>query len=317
MAEVSWSVSRNQILGTCERRYYFQYVAKARINSRDGLLKEIAYLKKLKSIAAWQGDIFHQLVASWVRGCISNNKISESALKDTATQLIEKGWFESEQNSLQKFSSKSTRLFEHEYGISFSDDKLSEITERELSWISEFFRWQDSNGLVESLKSSYNVWVEPPIFGLNVTGFKIESTQVIVKVDLATISKEGIFEIWDWKTGKVPQENPYRLDPGSLQVNVYQLWPNLTLNVPLENIHANLVYVSASPIINLTKSIDADIREYTLSLVRKSIEQVKRLSTEYDRENLSLQDFDYAPNSALCRFCSFKRLCTRFIEGGY
>ena len=50
----TWSVSRDQQLQSCERKYFFQYVAEARINSPDPWLRGIALLKKLK---AWDDEM--------------------------------------------------------------------------------------------------------------------------------------------------------------------------------------------------------------------------------------------------------------------
>ena len=71
----NWSVSRAQVLNTCERQYYFDYLAPARINSRDTTLKEIAFLKKLTNIPMWQGNIFHSVVANSLKRILRRDSL--------------------------------------------------------------------------------------------------------------------------------------------------------------------------------------------------------------------------------------------------
>lgn len=61
----TWSISRDQTLRACERRYYFQYLAPAKLNSRSALFQEVALLKRIKNIPMWQGELFHSLAADY------------------------------------------------------------------------------------------------------------------------------------------------------------------------------------------------------------------------------------------------------------
>jgi hypothetical protein len=81
--QLSWSVSRDQTLHNCERCYYFQYLAEAKINSRDQTLREIALLKKLKNIPMWQGDAFHAAIADYLRDLKSGKQPSLDQLIDS------------------------------------------------------------------------------------------------------------------------------------------------------------------------------------------------------------------------------------------
>ena len=53
----TWSVSRDQQLQSCERKYFFQYVAEAKINSPDPWLRGIALLKKLAEAQQKDGHL--------------------------------------------------------------------------------------------------------------------------------------------------------------------------------------------------------------------------------------------------------------------
>ena len=76
----TWSISRDQVLQTCERKYYFQYLSGARINSADPLLRGIAMLKKLKNIAMWRGECVHWTIAQYLSGVRVGRPLSRETL---------------------------------------------------------------------------------------------------------------------------------------------------------------------------------------------------------------------------------------------
>jgi len=47
----TWSVSKDQALHLCEKKYYFQYLVPAKINSKNTLFREIAFFKKFKNLS--------------------------------------------------------------------------------------------------------------------------------------------------------------------------------------------------------------------------------------------------------------------------
>ena len=117
---ITWSISRDQVLQTCERRYYFQYLAPAKSNSRDETLREIALLKKLKSIPMWQGELFHSLVAGYLEGVRQKTPDHPLALLHKIKARIKCEWEESA-STLVRSSARSVNaggnvtLFKHEY----------------------------------------------------------------------------------------------------------------------------------------------------------------------------------------------------------
>lgn len=314
MPRVTWSVSRDQTLQACERRYYFQYESEARLNSRDWLLREIAFLKRLRTIPAWQGQVVHELIAWWIDQARRGTVPTVEAVLSHASAKVERQWQESAAPSEWGGEGGQLRLFEHEYQVHLPPDALADILADLKRWTNRFLHWAEDAHLLETLRSARQVWIEPPTYGPMAPGFEIDGVQVVVKVDLAAQFPDGRFEIWDWKTGKPATHNPYRVDPSALQVNVYQLWPHLAFDVPIEHVRAHLVFVGSEPVAHRSLSIDGDVREYVLTAVRRSVDQVKHLDAKHGGESLGLADFDYATNVALCRTCSFKRICLRSVD---
>jgi hypothetical protein len=315
MPPLTWSISRDAVLHSCERRYYYQYLVNARYNSKNLLHREISLLKHLKSISSWQGDCFHSAVRRWANRVRGGDAFSlEQTLAERRSDM-EGQWGESLTLVGQNLPATQVRcrIFEHEYGLSLPDGRLEAAIGETSRWVKSFFRWATDVHLQAIILRARKCWIEPDPFGPRTPGFILDGQQVVVKVDLALQSSTGTFEIWDWKTGKLREPNPRRINPAALQVNVYQLWPHLTLGVALENILAHLVYVAIDPVEDIVHEIDADVREYVASVVRRSIDRVQHFSGNAEVK-LGIEDFDFALSEGYCRWCNFKRICARSLE---
>src|SRR5712692_7772435 len=131
----TWSISRDQALQTCERRYYFQCLAPAKINSRNERLREIAMLKKLKNIPMWQGELFHSLVADYLQGVRQRTPDHALALLHKMKARIEREWESSasisvRSNARSVSNSGNFTLFEHEYNETPMGIDHIEVTHR-------------------------------------------------------------------------------------------------------------------------------------------------------------------------------------------
>ncbi|MBM3118988.1 MAG: PD-(D/E)XK nuclease family protein [Chloroflexi bacterium] len=315
---LTWSVSRDQILHDCERRYYFQYLANAKINSRDSILREIAFLKKLKNIPGWKGDAFHSIVAGYFR------RVRQGQFP-TVTELVT----ELQDNMMNEWAFSSNKLFrtnpraiDQDGGLALFEHEYEENPEFEVVpiidsvaiWLYRFMAWVDDVDLVGSLARASRIWLEEPVYGPNAPGFKFSGAQVLVKVDLALQSPDGNFDIFDWKTGTPFSSNWGQFDSAEFQVNVYQLWPHLAFGHSLDSIRAHLLYVVADPVRQQNFGIDENVREQTLSFIRRSIDRVKQFAGLLGQEKLCLEDCDFALSMGKCRWCKFKRLCQRMTS---
>jgi len=314
-SSITWSISRDNILHSCERRYYFQYLLNARHNSRNPFNREIALLKHLQSIPTWEGDCFHVTIKNWAMAQQAGRNPSIETVIEWLRNEMTRQWEESLSviGKSAPGTEVSCRLFEHEYAVPLVSNQLDESITRTGRWLTAFLNWAADVGIVDAMKNAKDCWIEPDTFGPKAPGFRVEGQKIVVKVDLALQHKSGLFEIWDWKTGKLKEQNARRIDPAALQVNVYQLWPHLSLGVPLDKIRAHLVYLSQTPVEDIVHEIDADVREYVLSIVRRSVDRVVHFAGGGDLE-LEMEDFDYAMSSGYCRFCNFKRICARSVE---
>lgn len=315
----TWSVSRDQTLQACERRYYYQYLAPAKINSRNETLREIARLKRLKNIPMWQGELFHSLAAEYLQNARQQFPSRPLFLLDKMKARISREWEASASamfhlNNPTIDTNGAFILFEHEYDELPREIDSIVVTHRVEELFLRFVTWAEEKGLRRAVQQAKNVWIEPQMFGPQAPGFVVDGVKVLIKVDLALLTVDGQFEIFDWKTGGPPLYSMGAMSQGEFQVSVYQTWPHMAFRHPLDAIQAYLVYIGADPAIQQTFGIDQDALAYTLSVVRRSIAHVLSYDSGYQHAELSLDDFDFAPIASACEKCSFKRLCQRTLE---
>lgn len=315
----NWSVSRAQVLNTCERQYYFDYLAPARINSRDTTLKEIAFLKKLTNIPMWQGNIFHSVVANSLKRIQRRDSLLSKTWLRSLKNKVEKEWKFSESRSFRQTpqlidKAGGLALFEHEYDLELSGKNSQVILQFIEALVNRFTTWVEQTDLTKTVQSAKQIWIEPDIYGSHAPGFVIDNFQVIAKVDLALVTPDNQFKIFDWKTGNSSSRLAGRNSQAEFQISVYQLWPHLTLQYPLESIEAHVVYFGSDPVKHETFKMDLEQREYTLSSISRSIAYVQRFSNNDSEIKFSLEDFDFANSVGICQQCQFKKLCQRVLE---
>ncbi|MDQ6830218.1 MAG: PD-(D/E)XK nuclease family protein [Gemmatimonadota bacterium] len=200
-------------------------------------------------------------------------------------------------------------LFEHEYRMELRPDAFETARDAVTAWFHRFLSWIAAERFDLRVRQARRIWIEPATFGPTAPGFRSGTVQVLAKVDFAMEEADRRFTVVDWKTG-APRTaaGPYD-DDAEYQVTVYQLWPHLTLGVPLDRVLARVVFVAADPIIDRVYTIDAETRERAMRRVARGIRRALALHGSGDHAALAEADFDYARHHAFCRGCGFKRLC--------
>jgi len=292
----------------------------ARVNSRDPLLREIAFLKKLKAIPAWKGTVFHSLVSEYFRNIVNNRNIDLADLLEMCKRRINKQWEFSKRN-LGRTNIKlinngiGVALIEHEHGENLPEDILEQVIGDIEGWVRKFKVWENNVGLCKELQKASETWIEPNIFGKEAPGLDIDGIRVITKVDLAFHTNEGEFNIYDWKTGKRYTGQASLLNQADFQAGVYQLWPHTKLGKNLDSVKTHFVYLGEENAPeHRTFTIDENFREHIISLIRKSILRMQHIQGLYNKAKLNLGDLDFARYEKACIYCPFKRICQKELE---
>jgi len=309
----TWSFSRDQLLRSCERKYFFQYLAKAWLNSPDPWLRGIALLKKLKNIPMWQGECVHEAIADYLTQIQQGRETEYESLAIRLKQRMHRDWqfsekrqFREEPTSIGRFG---TALFEHEYDEVPPDTQIDELVNHATTLLSNFSKWSAGHPrFLADFKGAKRRWIEPPPWGAGAPGFIVGEVQAITKVDLALHLNDGRFLIYDWKTGAPPKKETAGIG-NEIQVSVYMLWPHLTLNLPLESVTSSLVYLGGGAPHETTFQLDEELAVETKQIIEDSIEQSQRWENYVKKGRLSLDQLDYAGSVNECRKCNFKRAC--------
>lgn len=340
---LTWSISRENTLEVCERRYFLSYVARPRVNSRAERLRELAVLKKLKTISMWQGEVFHELAAEYLRrGQFSVPDASQ--LLAMFVEQMREDWDASASKRYRRPPQRRTRtaeldltleldlgldvgmdqepvsecdggpgalaLFEHEYDLTSGSQLLRDAVAAVELWFERFVAWATTESLLAQIRSARRSWIEPQVFGPGAPGFASGLVQVVTKVDLAFERRDGRFVIYDWKTGPPRPTAPGVIDDDAeYQVTTYQLWPHLRLGIPAESIDAHVVYLGTDPVLLRSYQLDPDTRERVVRRVSRGVRRGLALHGAGDHAPLEEADFDFAGHPGMCRWCGFKRIC--------
>jgi hypothetical protein len=309
----TWSFSRDQILRSCERKYFFQYASNASLSDPDPWLRGVALLKKLKNIPMWQGDCVHNSIAEYFGQLQQGKEFRfEQAARDLRQRMF-RDWqfsqtrkFREEPASVGRFGAA---LFEHEYDEVPPETDAKELVEEAVGTLSAFFRWVDERpGFIADFKSAKRRWIEPPPWGTAAPGYVVEDVQVITKVDLALHLQDDRFKIYDWKTGAPPKNSMGGASYGT-QVNVYMLWPHLTLKFPLEMVSGSLVYLGGQEPKEVSFQLDEEIAVETQAVIAESVEEAQRWEKHVNDGRLGLAQLDFASSVHECKKCNYKRIC--------
>lgn len=309
----TWSCHRDQQLQACERKYYFQYLSDARLNSDDPKVRQIALLKKLKNIPMWQGDAVHLEIARCVGQLRKNVELDHKALVLSLNERMKREWSFSERRLYRSdpyaVGKTGAALYEHEYKELNGAVALEVAVNRAGEMLRNFLAWaKEDRDFIQKVKTADNIWIEPPAWGADAPGFLVGDVQVITKVDLALQHRNREFTVYDWKTGKAPRASA-ALGKNEIQINVYMMWANLGLKLPLEQISSRLVYLGGEKAEELRFDLDEERAEQTYRLVEDSVQLSQQWEASFRNHRLSLKDLDYAGSVEECRRCNFKALC--------
>jgi hypothetical protein len=279
----------------------------------------------------WKGKVFHLIVAEFLKRIYQGHKVSLTEILTQHINQMENQWNFSmkiiEVGKLSKHLYNPQQndfiLLEHLYQKDFSKNSLNGAIQDVKNWIERFVIWNEEESIEEAILKSSKVWIEPPTYGQEIIGFEIDGIRVVTKVDLAFLNPEKQFIIFDWKTSVHISQFTYWAAQPEFQAAVYQLWPNLKFNKSLDRISAHFLYFGNEPYKKQSFQLDKNMKEYTLSLIRRSISRMRYFhQIHHDKFQLildgmlrlTLDDLDFAYMENSCVYCPFKRICQRELE---
>lgn len=299
-----WSISAHNTFRRCQRQYFFSQIM-ASHNARGTERREAFILKQLQSLPAWQGNLVHKGIQKFVVPWLANGLLSDRddvirqtlAMADRQIAFSSSCQYRVDGQSKLSAGDSYCALFEHEYGIGITSERLQEVRETVSQCLRNLFDQQD---FLDQLR--HHSGHRPELL----VDFKVAGTRVVVQLDLLCFQRGQMPVIIDWKVGR-SESSDY-----SNQVMTYALSllrSPMYANVPVEGIsvyEVNLLKNQVKPhIVTEDKIIDTE------NFIFRSIEEIKGVSTDGKFESQHIEDYELARSWMTCMYCNFCKLCTR------
>jgi len=296
-----WSAHRTKTLGTCPRRYYFNYVGSwgGWDVSTDPDVQAAYRLKHLTSPDLEIGNVVHEQIRLIFEKAIAGRFI------DPAIEIkIARGKFEmfvdySAKRRLEDLSAKRRKLMAHETGQPFGPADLTACLHKIGELLEGFFAFDDVRALLANPACIIPELLDPP-------GFEI-GTELGVparpKTDAVFLIGEKIV-VSDWKTGTPRDEHR---DQGL----VYDLFIRNKLSLPpTEPIEVRFYYLGTRQMVSHVSTEDE--RTERLWAIGEQFEEMKSLSDD-PKINCGPESRFPAHVSRGCYGCNHRLMCEAFL----
>jgi len=296
----SWSKSRDEQFQECQRKYYYdKYASWGGWDKSAAKITRLAYVyKNLKNRWAWKGETVHHVIEYVLKSLRANQPLSlEGALHNLNTTM--RADFRSSKDKKYFEDPKRNRgLFEHEYNRPITDAVWKEFHDSAAECVKNFYNSTLYKELEKDDKSSW-LMIE------DLEEFDLDGIKIYVKLDFAR-KKDGIIEIYDWKTGKTDGDT-------SLQMGTYSLYAMQKWKVPLEAVKTYIFNVAGSVAIAENRLISQKELEETKAFIIKSAQGMKELLLDAPHNiPKPAHAFQYTLNTRLCDFCNFYKICEKY-----
>jgi len=295
-SELSWSVSRANLLQECARRYYYHYYL-----SWEGWKPEAApsrrkayTLKLMVNLDMLAGQIVHDVIREiFDREREGLSTVTCEQARKLARTRLRDAWRQSKDHLWRRSPKRFTNLFEHYYGHEVPQSRLESIGEKVDTCITNLFG-------SETFKAIQRAGVKRWLAIDQLDFFEFAGVKIYAVPDFALRDGQTV-RIYDWKTGK-PDANV------ELQLTCYALFANKRWGVPLDRTVPLAVYLRAGQTeqIDATEERAARLKDY----IRTTLFEMMRLlrSVEHNVPR-GMDAFSPTDDPARCARCFFQEMC--------
>ena len=293
-----WSVSMAQIFKQCPRKWYFSNLVVNR-QSLDSLQKETKFLKSIRTIYAWRGQVVDSIISDYLAPKINRKEeLYEQNIVDYAKEFAWK------QIRLAQRSESDFSFFELEYKGKI-DGKLLDnlVLEIEIS-LRNFLK---SNFLTEFYKNGKR------LVSQRLIQCKINGVNVICKPDAIAFYYDKPPIIADWKVHQVSSKDHWRqlavyavaISRATPHSDLKSEWQQfLSDPTKIELLECQLLH-GRERLYSLNESQVADIEDF----IYLSSNQMLRLVEEKKYPEIQPEEIPTTLNPWTCSRCQFKRIC--------
>jgi len=299
----SWSKSRDEQFRECPRRYYYdKYASWGGWDASAPAEARMAYiLKNLKNRWAWKGETVHHVLEDVMKALRLGQVLPKEEALARLTESMRRDYRSSKAKKYLEDPKNRVGLFEHEYEKPVGDAVWKKIHDEAAGCVEHFFGARLYGELKSDDKKNW-LAIE------DLEEFECCGAKTYVKLDFAR-KKDGVIEIYDWKTGKTDKE-------ASVQMGAYAIYATEKWRTGLGNIRAFLFNVSEESPSVREQVLSEQLIEDTRKFIAESIAGMKALLADPDKNIPKPEsEFPYAANEKLCSFCSFYKICKKYTGG--
>jgi hypothetical protein len=326
-----WSVSRERMFDECRRKYFFHYYLswggwqrKASLVSREAFK-----LKRLVPLALWRGQLVHYVISKILQSMKVKGRIP--AKGDVLDYTIERFEAQLEFSAQKRYITEPKRrgdrinidwlaLFEHEYDQQLDNGRRDETRKECIDGIEGFFSSPLLPILAETDPAGWTIEDLDHAEFSQVVDF--EGVTAYLKTDFLFRSKDGSFNIVDWKTNRPGRDcSDATAEMNRAQLGVYGYYAVTVLEKSLENLRLLEVNLLDGGRVREFTVSEEDLDHFR-SQIRAGIEKLAGVLEGGDTErNEPLPPRRFPPiENGRCRSCNFYRVCKmenspiRFID---
>jgi len=274
----SWSRTRESLLETCPRAYYYQYIGSYDQRYNDILPTTKRMIKNMHNIKYLLGDLIHEAIKNQFDQ-ISRGRpfVNSKAVLNYVSRRI---------TEIKK--NKEKNIVEAMNGKAISDTDLIEIGEEAKRQLNIFF-----NEFIDSYKDLQIITHE------EYCKIDINGHTFWVVPDLITKSDDGRIYITDWKT-----DSTYSDAIDEYQMKMYILWALEEGISDLDHLRAEVVFLDIGKSEEF-KTTKEEIESFKKELIFKSTELYEKIDSKSGKD-----DFNKCDNEEICNSCGFKSSCS-------
>lgn len=284
----SWSLSRDNLLSSCEKKYgYHYYVAQNGWSFKASKQAQKAFqLKKLATPEMLAGKIIHELIEDVFRALLDLKHVpSEKELFDKFGSLLR-----------EEYKKNKDSLFHNHYEE--TNDSLEEIIERYSAVFSNFFQ-SNTWKMVTDDPSSYDV-----VSFEEFETFEIDDVTIYAIMDLVIHDiGNDLYYIIDWKTGKKGYH-------GTAQLMLYKIhFLSKHEDIESERVFCVNEYLRLNDYVIFNPE-EEELQHLLNSMFLPSVERMKGLLTSVESNTpMPIEMFKGCNVRAVCELCNFKEMC--------
>jgi hypothetical protein len=304
-----WSAHRSRTVGSCERKYYYNYVGswEGWDTSSPPEVQAAYRVKHLTTIDLEVGQIIHGQISALFEKALAGRAINPSTEIRNAQEKFKVFLQCSESRRLEDLTAKRRKLFVHETGGSIDPKEVLGYLDKIEAQLNDFFRFADVKTILADPSLLLRDFLDP-------NNFEITNELDVparLRTDAVYLLADRLI-ICDWKCG-APREEDHQL-----QGSVYDIFVRhrlaLEAGVPVE---VRFYYLGTGQVV--AHSFSEDDRAETLWAIGEQF-QTLRTYSEDPRLNVGREERFHARVSRACFGCNHRLMCPEFqgskLNGG-